>query len=445
MSRLGPLDAAWLHMERPDNPMSITAVLWFDEGLTRDALLDIARERLVGRWPRFRQRVVEPRGPGGPRWEDDPAFRLERHVVVEALPAPGGRAELQDRVSELAGACLDRSHPPWELRLVEGFAGGCAVVARLHHCIADGIALARVLLALTDGSGELPPSHPAVRRRGWERGRVARVAAEAVDAMADTLADPELMREVLELGVEGIAELARLATLPPDADTPLRRPLSGRKRVAWADPVALDRVKAAGRAFGCTVNDVLASAMAGAVGAYLRDLGCEAPWIRTFVPVNLRPLDRPVPVELGNLFSMVVLELPVGERDPVRRLRAVHARMERLKAGVEPAITHGLFQALGRTPARVDRWIAGHFGRRATAVFSNVPGPRRPVRLGAVALRGVMVWVPQVGPMGVGLSVISYAGRVWAGVSADAACLPEPVAVARRFPVAVDELVAAAG
>ncbi|MCB9677584.1 MAG: wax ester/triacylglycerol synthase family O-acyltransferase, partial [Alphaproteobacteria bacterium] len=153
---LGPLDAIWLHLDAPENPMVVTAVLWFDAPLPRDVLVGVLGERLVQRYPRFRHRIVEP-PVGPPWWEPDPAFSVERHVEVETLDPPGDRAALQALVSARMSGRLELDRAPWRFHLVQGYRGGSAVIARLHHSLADGITLSRILVGLTDGHAPAPP------------------------------------------------------------------------------------------------------------------------------------------------------------------------------------------------------------------------------------------------------------------------------------------------
>ena len=159
-------DAAWLHMDRPTNLMVITGALWFDEPLDWDDVREVIADapgRPLPALPPAGQR--EPRPAARCRsWEDDPDFDLDLHLHHTALPAPGDRAALQDLVADLMAQPLDRSRPLWHWYLVDGYGSGSAIVARMHHCIADGIALARVLLSLTD------PARCGHRARG-SRGR----------------------------------------------------------------------------------------------------------------------------------------------------------------------------------------------------------------------------------------------------------------------------------
>jgi WS/DGAT/MGAT family acyltransferase len=151
--RMAAGDAAWLHMDRETNRMIVNSVMWFDEPLDWAAVRSLLHERLIRRFPRFSQRVVDR--PTGVWWEDDETFDLDLHLHRVALPAPGTVADLQRYVSGLVGTALPRNRPLWEIHFVDGFRGeGSAIVSRIHHCIADGVALSRVMLSLTDDKHE---------------------------------------------------------------------------------------------------------------------------------------------------------------------------------------------------------------------------------------------------------------------------------------------------
>jgi diacylglycerol O-acyltransferase / wax synthase len=425
---LSPLDACWLHMESASNPMMITAVLTFGAPLPYDGLLALLGERLIARYPRFSQRVAEPPlGVGPPRWEADADFQLRRHVHRVGLPAPGDRGTLQELVGDLMSTQLDLRRAPWDLHLVEGYDGGCAVVARIHHCVADGISLARMLLSLADGGAatEAEEARPSARE---QLQRARDLATHALSASVHALSHPlELARTLT--AQTGTA--MRLVTLPPDPHTPLRGALGVQKRCAWSEPIPLDSVKAIGRARGATVNDVLLAALAGAVRSWLLERDAEVDQVRIFVPINLRPLDEPIPRELGNLFSLVVAELPVGMADPRDRLAAVHRRMEELKHSRDPEVVYAILSVMGATPPAVERLFVDFLGQKASAVVTNVAGPREPLAWAGAPVSGVLVWVPQSGNVALGVSILSYAGQVVVGVATDAQIIENPGAIVR--------------
>ena len=437
--RMSAADAAWLHMDRPTNLMVINAVSWFDRPLDWEAVAKIIEERLVRRFPRFRQRVVESALPlTAPYWEDDPHFGIEHHIHHVALPAPGGSAALQHFVGDLMSVPLDRTKPLWHMYFVDGYGEGCATVTRIHHCVGDGIALAKVLLSLTDESGAGPSPDPgpdAEQRRGLTGllGTLtgpAAAGAHAVDAIVhegiDVLTHPAKLRDIAALGRDDVAALAKLTLTPPDTRTVFRGPGVVSKRALWSEPIPLAEVKAVGRAAHGTVNDVLLSAASGAIGRYLDRRGGRVDNLRALIPFNIRPPDQPLPPTLGNRFGMIFLDLPVGIRDPGERLAELSRRMQIVKRSPEAAVSYGVLSGMGLTPADVEKQILDFFTAKASAVMTNVSGPPEPLHLAGVRVRGVIPWVPRTGDTPIGLSIFSYAGEVVIGLSVDAALVPEP-------------------
>jgi diacylglycerol O-acyltransferase / wax synthase len=208
-TRFSSADTAWLHMDRPTNLMVINSVLLFDEPVDWERLKQVTQRRMVDRYPRFRQHVVESRLPlRPPAWQDDPDFALEHHMHHLALPAPGNRAALQELVSDMMVTPLDHSRPLWQVYLVDGFGEGAAIISRMHHCIADGIALARVMLSLTDsgpevGTGPAQDERLASGPRGGLTGRGEVTVGLMVDAAL--IPDPEQIVIQLERELESLA------------------------------------------------------------------------------------------------------------------------------------------------------------------------------------------------------------------------------------------------
>ena len=436
-------DAAWLHMDRPTNLMVVNSVLWFDEPLDLERGRRIIEERLVERYPRFRRRVVEPSlGIGTPSWEDDPNFDIERHMHRIALPPPGDAGALQELVGDLMGAPLDRSKPLWDIYVVEGFGSGTALVSRMHHCIADGIALARVLLSLTDeqpDAGIAPAESPAPA--GGALGAIAGPAAAGADLARAAIHEgfelaghPRSEAESLAgRAVDDARALAKLLLTLPDERTILKGELGGVQRVAWSERIPLADVKRVGRQTHSTVNDVLVAAMTGALHRYLTSRGTPADEIRAMVPFNLRPLDQPLPRELGNRFGLVYLPLPVGLEDAEKRLAEVHRRMDAIKHSPEGPISYAILGAIGRTPVGVEKRLIDLFAPKVSAVMTNVPGPRRPVYFAGTRVAGVLGWVPASGGISTGVSIFSYDGGVVVGVRTNARLVPDPQTIIDAF------------
>jgi WS/DGAT/MGAT family acyltransferase len=436
-------DAAWLHMDRPTNRMVVSAVLWLEQPLDAQRLRAVLRDRLVAPFPRFRQRVVEPRaGLGVPTWEDVEDFDLEQHLHRSSLAAPGGPPELQELAGDLMARPLDRSRPLWELHVVDGYGDGTALIARMHHCIADGIALTRVLLSLTDEQPDVRIAAPAAEPDGHGLLDIltapahagTRLAAAGLHEALALMSHPR--SEVAGLATEGSADaraLGKLLLTSADAETVFRGELGALRKVCWSDSFPLDSIKAIGHSTGTTVNDVAVAALTGALHHYLRDRGSVVDEIRALVPFNLRSLDEPLPRELGNHFGLVYLPLPVGIDDPAERLAAVHRSMEAIKDTPEAAISYGILGAMGLAPPQVEQRLLDVFTAKGSAVMTNVPGPQRPVWLAGSKVSGVIAWVPTAGTTGVGVSIFSYAGGLTVGFQVDAGLVPDPERIVAGF------------
>ncbi|HTX46483.1 MAG TPA: wax ester/triacylglycerol synthase family O-acyltransferase [Solirubrobacteraceae bacterium] len=444
--RFSSADAAWLHMDRPTNLMVINSVLLFDEPVDWERYRDVVQARLIDRYPRFSQLVIESRLPlRVPKWEHDPDFALEHHLHHLALPAPGGVAELQELVSDLMTTPLDRSRPLWHAYLVDGFGAGAAVITRMHHCIADGISLARVMLSLTDSTADAQSGVAPHREPGGDRGAglfgslagsasalvsaTARAGYGAIRQGAHIATSPSHAAHLAQaLGRDG-ATAARLLLTPADAATAIKGDPGISRRVAWSSPQSLDEIKRIAHRHDATVNDVLLAAVSGALRHYLQDLGGPVAEIQAMVPFNLRPLDEPIPRELGNKFGLVFLPLPVGTSGSYRRLTQVHHRMQAIKDGRDGAVSYGLLSVAGLTPEPVERRIVDLFSAKGTAVMTNVPGPKQPVYLAGTAIRSVLVWAPTSGHIGMSVSIFSYRGEVTVGLMVDAALVPDASAI----------------
>ena len=449
--RMSNADAAWLRMDSPTNLMIINAVLLFDEPLDRERVMRMLDERIVSRFPRFRRRVVES-ALEGPAWQDDPHFDLRSHVHRIALPAPGDDSALQELVGDLMSAAIDRTRPLWHAYLVDGYGEGCAVVMRMHHCIADGIALARVMMMLTDERADDDVVDHG-RRRATPLDAVVRPAAAATHAAEatvrtlvhesiDTLLHP---RHAAQLAAETAGDartLVKLLAAPPDTATALRGELGVARRVAWTRGIPLETVKSIGHAEQATVNDVLMSALTGALRRHLDLHGGAPDEMHAMVPFNLRPLDQPLEADLGNRFGLILLALPTGLADPVERLRELSRRMRAIKESHEGQIAYGILSVIGLTPTAVESRLIDMFSGKATLVCTNVPGPRKAVSFGGVPVRDVLVWAPTSGSVGLGVSIFSYRGHVVTGVMAAESVLPDPGELTRAYE---DEIAALRG
>ncbi len=437
------IDTAWMQLEQETNRMVVHGVLFCDGPVDLDALRARVQERWVDVYPGFRQRPTWPTGSVGlARWVDAPPD-LTAHVTTMALDAPGDDATLARRLGELMSNPLPTDRPWWRIELVTGYAGGSAVHVAIHHGLADGVALSHLFHALADAVPDprTPAAYAAPPRESRAvhdlrlMRREVRDRASSLWATVKRSGTPEGASELVATG-RAVTSSAKLLARPP-REKP--SPLQGRPGVAkaarWTSDVSLDAVKAAGKAAGGSVNDVVCAAIAGALRTYLGD--ADVPRLRAVMPTNLRPLDRPISAELGNEFGLVLPPMPTDEPDPARRVERMHHAMATIKRTNQALASFSGIAAAGiGTPAHTQN-LVGRYARAASLIISNVPGPLEELTLGDVRVRDLMFWVPCSGNLGLGVSVLSYAGRVRLGVDADLGLLGGEEGV-DRFTAALD-------
>ncbi len=448
--RMSRVDTAWLRMDTDANLMMIIGVWLLEPQLTLAELQQRVEQTLLA-YPRFRQKVVED--AAGASWVTDTAFEIGRHVKRGSLHRQTGEAPLQAlkrHVATLAATPLDPAYPLWQFELIEDLDGqGSVMICRIHHCIGDGIALMSVTLSIADG-GKPPPARPPRSAApddasDWLSDTLLRpmadmmikaiaVTGQGVGMGIDRLAHPGAgSLDAARVGLQIFNDVAAFALMPDDSPTRLKGHATRGKRVAWGVPLALDEVKAVGKVLGASINDVVLSCVAGAIGEYLRSKGDDpaGQQIRAMVPVNLRPLDQAY--KLGNRFGLVPLVLPIGISNPIERLVAVRARMAELKGSYQPLLAFGVLALSGLMVKPVQAAITSLFAKKATAVMTNVPGPREPLAFCGRTVKQVLFWVPQSGDIGMGVSILSYAGGVQFALITDAKMCPDPEAIIERF------------
>lgn len=434
------VDHAWLRMDNPENLIVVNSVLWTDRPVDDQVLRAVLQERLIEEFPRFTQRPEAPRTPfGRAHWVTDDDFDLDRHLLYVTLNPPGGMAALQTYVGESQHVPLDASRPMWQVHTISGFGSGTAMLFRIHHSVADGMALARVLISLTDEQPDAGFAPPHDGRSPPLRRRVGRLLTESIA----TVTHPSRLVAMGASAAHDAARLAHVADLPAKRASLLNGEVGIAKLATWSDPIPLDQVKAIGRACGCTVNDVMLAALGGAFRRYLLDHGEEPADVPVLVPVDLRPPDKPLPRELGNNFGFFFVDLPVAAAGPRERLEVAHARAEELKSSPEALVTLGVLAGLGISPGPVEDFGVAFFVTKASGLVTNVPGPQQPIYFAGAKVDGVIGWVPRGGDMTFGISIFSYNRTVTVGVSTDAATIPDPEALVAGFEDELDVLSAA--
>ncbi len=431
--RLTGLDASFLHLEDGAAHMHVAGVMIFEGSPPPyDDLLE-AIERRLGLVPRYRQRLAfVPLGQGRPKWVDDPHLNLRYHVRSTALPAPGSEQQLKDLAGRVFAQQLDRDKPLWEIWLVEGLEGDrFAMLSKTHHALVDGISGVDIMSVLFDTSAD--PAAPTDTGERW----LPRPLPSPVELLGEALMERatipgELARSVRSIFrgprrvVEGLRDAAvgvgamAWAGLNPAPPSPYNKSIGPHRRYTWVRANLAD-IKAIKNELGGTVNDVVLATVAGALGKHLRRRGhsTDGLELKAMVPVSVR-----ADVEsgaLGNRVAAMMAPLPVWCQDPVARLDIVREELKGLKSGGQAVGAQVLTELSGFAPATVMGQASRLMSRQRffNVVVTNVPGPQLPLFLAGRRMSDPFPMVPLAKNQGLGIALLSYAGRINFGLVGD--------------------------
>lgn len=398
-------------MDRPQNLMIVNTVLYLEGPADWGAIEESFFERVVQKFAVFRSRAVDPPltvGLIAPRWQQVEVRRAD-HIQSVTLPSPGGDTELHRYVSGEASRPLDGQVPLWQLHLINGHGDGGVILLRSHHALGDGLTLLHTLDTWA-GSSSIGNDASIDRRPGSEwRNRLAN--SFGTDART----------------------LSKLVLGLPSKTSVLGDDVGGTKSVASTVPVPLEKVKRLASETNATINDVCLALIAGALRAGVD--GAAAARVEAVIPVNIRSRNERIEDTLGNRFGLIFTTLPTSSDDVRERIKRVKANMDGIKSSREARVVLDALTMLGATSKHGARVWVDAFSRRASLVITNIAGPQRRLRLGATEVRDMVLWVPTTGPIGLGVSICSYAGSLRFGVIADTAVMADTA----RFALALDE------
>ncbi len=442
--RLSFLDNSFLIAESPTNHMHIAGTATYEAGPLRRADGGIDAQRIreyvssrLHLIPRYRQVLAFTPLEGHPVWVDDQHFNIDYHVRHTALPRPGDARQLKRLSGRIMSQQLDRSKPLWEMWVVEGLAGGdrFAIITKIHHCMIDGMSSVDLLeVLLTPMPGETvepgPRWLPRPAPTWWQllRAETVRRAALPVEALAgfrESWARAQDPRSDLRAMLRAVRDTVS-SGLRTVSDTPLNRPIGTHRRFDWLE-MSLDDVKAVKNRLGGTLNDVVLATVAGAVQRFLehRHVNVEGVDFRVMAPVSVRGSEERG--TLGNRVSAWVVDLPIAEPDPRRRLELIRAATTRLKESKQALGAEMLTQVMSWTPSTLLSMGSRMVMRRLpfNLVVTNVPGPQVPLYMLGARMLDNFGQVPLTDYLGLGIVLFSYAGKLCWGFTADWDLVPD--------------------
>jgi diacylglycerol O-acyltransferase / wax synthase len=457
--RLTGLDTSFLHLEDGSAHMHVASVMLFEGPPPPYAELLEAIDRRLSLVPRYRQRLAHvPLGQGRPKWVDDPHLNLRYHVRYTALPSPGSEDQLRALAGRVFAQQLDRDKPLWELWLAEGLDGDrFALLAKTHHALVDGISGIDIVSVLFDTSPEpAAPTDPGDRWLPRPLPSQAQLLGEALLERATipgelarsaraVLRGPRRVVEGVRDAAVGVGAMA-WAGLHPAPASPYNHEIGPHRRFTWVR-ADLSDVKAIKDRLGGTVNDVVVSTVAGALGKHLRRRGVPTDGLelKAMVPVSVRSeTERGA---LGNRVAAMMAPLPVWCQEPEARLEIVGEELKHLKSGGQAVGAQVLTELTGFAPPTIMDQAARLSSRQRffNLVITNVPGPQFPLYLLGRRMLETFPMVPLAKNQGLGVALLSYDGSINFGLVGDYDLLWDLEDVAADVRSALEELAAAAG
>ncbi|HUB53605.1 MAG TPA: wax ester/triacylglycerol synthase family O-acyltransferase [Mycobacterium sp.] len=452
MQRLTGLDAFFLYLETPTQPLNVCCVLQLDTstmpgGYTYPRFRAALAKR-VKAVPEFRMKLADSQfNLDHPVWVDDEDFQLRRHLHRVGAPPPGGHRELAEVCGHIAGLPLNRDRPLWEMWVIEGGAGAdsLAVLLKAHHAVVDGLSGVNLLANLSGTEPEMPPAQAADGAGG---ARPLQIAAGGLVAFAlrpwrfATMLPPTVRTLVQTVfrARQGRTMAAPFAAPP----TTFNAPFTEQRNIAFIQ-LDLGDIKTVKNRLGLTVNDVVVGLCAGALRRFLLDRGelPDAPLLAA-VPVSVRDKsERPGRNQLTWMFCR--LETHIS--DPSERLRSIVAGNAAAKDHSEalgPTLLHDWTQFGGQTmfgaAMRILPRIPVHLSPVYNLIMSNVPGPQAQMYFLGCAVNAMYPLGPILAGAGLNITVMSLDGKLGVGIISCPDVLPDLWGIAELFPAALDEL-----
>jgi diacylglycerol O-acyltransferase len=436
-------DALFLYIERPGQPLSIACVSIFEGAISLKAVRDLVESKLP-LIPRYRQHVVFPAfNIGLPTWQFDPRFDIRNHIRQITLRR-GTESDLKALTSKIISSHLERSRPLWDLTLVRGLEGNrTGLVARIHHCLADGLAGVGIMNVLMDASA-VPAPPPRKRTEPLTPPTPNRDAgAQFLDHLLKSYFSMvkgaltlhgEAMAMAQQMFANSAEPLTELMNMVPELAAPAERlPFNvvchGPQKFGWTE-IEMAEIHALRQRCGGTVNDVILTVMAAALRRYaeLRGVKVKGRSVRIMIPVNVR--GEGSVSELGNRIYFLPVTIPLDIRDPQKLFAFVRERMEflkRIRAAEFVGFAGGLFATIP-TPV----WAAiGPVASQlplslCNIIVTNVPGPQSALYLLGHKMVSWYPYVPIGGEMGVNCAILSYNGTAYFGFTCDVGAVPDP-------------------
>ncbi|MBF0449848.1 MAG: DUF1298 domain-containing protein [Candidatus Magnetomorum sp.] len=437
----------WLTVDNPNNLSVLTGLIELPAPIDIQTFRSLVEKRLLHLNP-FLERIVEdPDKKNTSYWVLDHQFDIRTHVQMVRLKNSHDITSLHDIMSDIMSIPLDMTKPLWQFILVEKYLNGCAIITRMHQCLMDRVDLIRVLMSLSDDfnvSNTKPRPHlnPYPKNK-WtlfteslvQKTRTCidfstKTANILMTSCLKPLTNPFYLIEKIRIGMgtttDRCSELGKFLFMNVDSDSVLKKDLGKIKKFAWSRSFSLKEIHFLAKSTNSTVNVIYISTLAGAIKQYLkyRKNPIDYREIRAITPVDMRMN----PGEYSGImrFGLIPFELPVHIEDPLLRITEVKRRIQDLDLLPDAVSAFSSLTRFGMSIQTFSQKIAIPFSKKSSLLMTNTQGPEKPLFINNIPVENIMFWLPRIGDIGLGTTILSYNQNVRLGIVCDSKQMPDP-------------------
>jgi len=432
----------WLTVDNAKNLSIFTGLIELSAPIDILTFRELVKRRLFHLSP-FREKIIEDISvPKKYYWIEDQNIDVRTHVEMVRLKNENDPSELQQLMSDIISVPMDMRKPLWQFILVKKYQKGCAIMARIHQCLMDRVDLIELLLSLSDtfeaDENQNNASDTFEQHERWQLlhnihstmnisfSRFCSMLTGVLKPMSNPFYLIEKLRLLMDTSSDRIGEIARIILMNPDSDSVLKSNLGHSKRFAWSQNFPLKKILSISRTTNASSNVIFISTLAGAIKEYLKSRKDPIDYreIRAVTPVDMRM--SPGGYSGAASFGLIPFDLPVHIDDPVLRIAEVKRRLQNLDNLPDAVSVFASMSRVGISAETFAEKIAIPFSKKNSLLMTNTQGPPQTLYINNIPARNVMFWLPRIGHIGLGTTILSYNQHVRLGVVCDSKQIPDP-------------------
>jgi len=436
----------WLTVDHPKNLSIFTGLIELSAPIEIRGFRELIKNRLFPLTP-FREKIIEEvSSKKAYYWTQDHHFDIRTHVELVRLKDENNQTELNKLMSDIMSVPMDMRKPLWQFILVKKYQNGCAIIARIHQCLMDRVDLIQILWLLSDTNTidenqdnsnyqfEQPGKFQALTNAinefhskvSMSFSNVHSFVRDCIKPMTNPFYLIEKMRLLMGTSSDRIGEIARIILMNPDSDSILKADLGTYKHFHWSQSFSLKKIRSLSSATNASINVIFISTLTGTIRQYLKSRKDPIDYreIRAITPVDTRMSQGGYSGSVR--FGLIPFDLPVHIGDPILRISEVKRRLQNLDRLPDAVSMFSSMTYVGISAETFAEKIAIPFSKKSSLLMTNTQGPAQPLYIKGIPVSNLMYWLPRIGHIGLGTTILSYNQNVRLGIVCDNKQIPDP-------------------